>query len=350
MTTIYDVAKEAGVSPKTVSRVLNGDAPVRKETRDAIETAMQKLGYVPSNAARMMRSNKSGLIGLITGAISHGLEPIEPEGLPDLFIVQGIQQFMAESGKTLMIADTNNSSDRVPHLIRTFLQHRVEGLIYVADHHKKVELPAIPADCPIVLANCFDEEGHPCVLPDDRGGQKALVAALIRHGHRRISYLTLDNALVATGLRAQGYREALEDAGIAYADELVMMGYEEGKKDSQLLVRAVEKLLGLEEPPSVICCGNDEMALRLYGILRSRGVRVPEDISVAGYDNYRVIAETLFPPLTTIELPYFKLGQVAAEHLFKLISNEMEVPENPGLLKGPVCWRDSVISSNPALV
>lgn len=350
MATIYDVAKKAGVSPKTVSRVLNGDAPVRQQTRDAIEAAINALGYVPSNAARMMRSNKSGLIGLITGAISHGLEPTEPEGLPDLFIVQGIQQMMAESGKTLMIADTNNVAGRVPHLIKTFLQHRVEGLIYVADHHKKVELPDIPAACPIVLANCFDDVGHPAILPDDRTGQRELVTKLIENGHRRIAYLTLDKTLVATGLRTKGYRDALAKAGLPYDDDLVMMGYEEGReKDSQLLVQAVERLVSLDQPPSVICCGNDEMALRLYGILRSRNIRVPDDISVAGYDNYRVIAETLFPPLTTVELPYFKLGQTAADHLLRLISGEEDVPESPGLLQGPVFWRDSVIKPDPTL-
>ena len=158
MATIYDVAKRAGVSPKTVSRVLNGDAPVKKQTKDAVESAMVELGYVPSNAARMMRSNRSGLVGLITGAISHGIEPTEPEGLPDLFIVQGIQQIMGASGKTLMIADTGGVSEQVPHLIRTFLQHRVEGIIYVADHHKQVTLPNIPDDYPIVLGQLLRQE------------------------------------------------------------------------------------------------------------------------------------------------------------------------------------------------
>lgn len=351
MATIYDVAKAAGVSPKTVSRVLNGDAPVNPKTREAVEAAMTALGYVPSNAARMMRSNRSGLIGLITGAISHGIEQTEPEGLPDLFIVQGIQQIMAESGKTLMIADTNNVTGRVPHLIRTFLQHRVEGLIYVADHHKQVELPTLPDECPIVLANCFDNTGHLSVLPDDKHGQKALVTKLIQSGHRRIGYLTLDRTLVATGLRYQGYREALADAGIAYADELVLMGYEEGlERESHLLVRAIDRLLTLEEPPTVLCCGNDEMALRVYGVLRSRGIRIPEDISVAGYDNYRVIAETLYPPLTTVELPYFAMGQIAAETLLARIAGREEAPETRRLVEGPVCWRSSVVALNSVSV
>ena len=99
MATIYDVAKAANVSPKTVSRVLNGDAPVGKDTRDAVTAAMAALGYVPSSAARMMRSNRSGLIGLITGAISTSPEPIQPAGLPELLLVQGIQQAIAPSVK-----------------------------------------------------------------------------------------------------------------------------------------------------------------------------------------------------------------------------------------------------------
>ncbi len=166
MATIYDVARLAGVSPKTVSRVLNGDGPVGQTTRDAVEAAMTQLGYVPSNAARMMRSSRSGLVGLITGAISLSHEPAQPNGLPDLFIVQGIQQAMAPTGMTLMIADTGGRSDRVPHLIDTFLRHRVEGLIYVAEYHQRVTLPPVPADTPFVLANCFDDVGTPAILPD----------------------------------------------------------------------------------------------------------------------------------------------------------------------------------------
>jgi len=92
----------------------------------------------------------------------------------------------------------------------------------------------------------------------------------------------------------------------------------------------------------VVCCGNDEMALRVYGLLRSRGVRVPEDISVAGFDNYRVIAETLFPPLTTVELPYFAMGEAAATRLLSMIEGVVGAPANPMLVSGDVCWRSSV--------
>ena len=109
--------------------MLNGDAPVGPKTRDAVERAIIALGYVASSAAQMMRSNRSGIIGLITGAISLPNEPAQPQGLPDLFIVQGIQHALSASDRTLMIADTGGRSDRVPHLIQTFLRHRVEGVL-----------------------------------------------------------------------------------------------------------------------------------------------------------------------------------------------------------------------------
>src|SRR5690606_39839609 len=100
LATIYDVARQAGVSPKTVSGVLNGDAPVNEKTREAVHQAIAELGYIPSNAARSMRSQKSGLVGMITGAISMSPGPDEAVGLPDIFIVQGAQRLLADKGKT----------------------------------------------------------------------------------------------------------------------------------------------------------------------------------------------------------------------------------------------------------
>lgn len=345
MATIYDVARAAGVSPKTVSRVLNGDAPVKNHTRNAINAAIADLGYVPSSAARSMRSNKSGLIGLITGAISTKPEPLEPQGLPDLFIVQGIQRVIAATGKTLMIADTGGRFDRVAPLINTFLQHRVEGLIYVAEYHQRVDLPPVPPGQPLVLVNCFDDIGTPSVLPDDRRCQRDLVARIIQSGHRRIGHLTLLKTQAATALRIDGYKDALAEAGIPYDPALVVTAYPDGRvQDSQLLWDGIDRLLTLPQPPTVLACGNDEMAMRVYGILRTRGIKVPEDISIAGFDNYRVIAETLYPPLSTVDLPYAAMGARAADLLLSLIQSDTETRTTPTLVSGPVCWRSSVMT------
>lgn len=344
MATIYDVAKAAGVSAKTVSRVLNGDGPVGRETREAVEAAMAALGYVPSNAARMMRSNKSGLIGLITGAISTATDlTIRPAGLPDLFILQGIQQAISQSGMTLMIADTDGRHDRVAPLIQTFLRHRVEGLIYIGEYHKRVEMPRLPDNTPMVLANCFDDAGTPSILPDDERGQHDLVARILAAGHRRIAYLTLRSGIAATPLRLKGYRDALAKAGVSYDPALVQdCDLRESEGETQLLWDAIDRMLRLSDPPTTFCCGNDKMALKVYGILRSRGLKLPEQISVAGYDNYRVIAETLYPPLTTAELPYAAIGVRTAQRLLSIISGEGRDETGPTLVSGPVHWRGSV--------
>ena len=167
-----------------------------------------------------------------------------------------------------------------------------------------------------MLANCFDRAGTPCVLPDDRRGQYDLVTRLIGAGHRRIAYLTLFSSLVATRLRTEGYRAALAEAGIAYDPVLVQScELDDPEGETQLLWDAIDHMLRLPEPPTVLCCGNDKMALKVYGILRSRGIKVPVEMSVAGYDNHRVIAETLYPPLTTVDLPYNALGVRAGERL-----------------------------------
>lgn len=346
MTTIYDVARAAKVSPKTVSRVLNGDAPVGEKTRAAVEQAIQSLGYVRSSAARMMRSNRSGLIGLITGAISHSPASPDPVGLPDIYIVQGIQRVLRNSGMTLMIADTDDVSEKTPELIRTFLEHRVEGLIYAAEYLQQIDLPPLPTGTRMVLANCFDTRGTPAVIPDDQRGQQDLTTRLIEAGHRRIAYLSLGRDVLATGLRVTGYREALHAAGLSYDAALVAQTHlSAAVDDPQALSAMIDGLLALAEPPSVICCGNDKMALAVYGMLRSRGLAVPEQISVAGYDNYRLIAETLYPPLTTVELPYSQIGELAAKTLLELIEHpNADRPATPQRVSGPVCWRSSVIA------
>ncbi len=346
MPTIYDVAKSAGVSPKTVSRVLNSEARVSKDTRLAVEEAITKLGYVRSFAASTMRSNKSGLIGLISGAITEASSSPELSGLPEIYIFQGVQKVLRDAGKTLLIADTGSDPDTIPDLIRTFVEHRVEGLIHVAAFHKQVELPELMGIEHIVLANGFDTKGTPAVVPDDYAGQRALVERLIEIGHRRIAYLSLPDGLVATRERTQGYIDAHSAAGLEVDPALIraaddMSPTPEDRR--RMMELALNGVLGLDRPPSVICAGNDRLAMQFYGILRSRGMRVPEDISIAGYDDYRVISETLYPPLTTVELPYHKMGVAAAELLLSQFTGAQH--SDPGIqrISGGVKWRDSVI-------
>lgn len=342
MATIYDVAKAAGVSPKTVSRVLNGDAPVNAHTREAVEAAMASLDYVPSSAARSMRSNKTGLVGMITGAISASPNQDEPVGLPEIFLVQGVQRALADAGLTLLITDTGGRTDKVGELAHTLLKHRVEGLVYVADYHREVQLPSMLKGTPVVLTNCFDDAGTPAVLPDDEGGQFALVQRVIAAGHRRIGFLTLPDKQAARPIRLAGYQRALAEAGIAYDPDLVITGaLIDPVHEYDYLWDALDRLL--RASPTAICCANDKMAMRVCALLRQRGLRVGEDISVAGYDDYRIITEHMDPPLTSIELPYAAMGMRAAEKLLRLINGTSKPNESAReLVSGPVVWRNSV--------
>lgn len=345
MATIYDVAKRAGVSPKTVSRVLNKDAPVSEKTREAVAEAMDALGYVPSHAARSMKSNKSGLIGLITGAISTADEISTAAGLPDLLIVQGAQAVIEKSNKTLLISDTGGRLDRVPDLVRTFQEHRVEGILYVADFHKPLELALPGRGTPKVLVNCFDQFGTPSVVPDDEGGQYALTKAVIAEGHRRIAYLTLAPGQEATKLRMQGFRRALDEAGIAFEPSFVQATDLFGTPgEHQLIWDALDKFFEGDAPPTAICCGNDRLAMAVYGILRRRGISVPEDVSVVGYDDHRLISETLYPALTTAELPYSAMGARAAQVLLDLLSGAPLGSENRIAVRGQVKHRGSLVA------
>ncbi|MBP7242015.1 LacI family DNA-binding transcriptional regulator [Amaricoccus sp.] len=344
MATIYDVAKAAGVSPKTVSRVMNGDAPVNARTRELVDAAMDQLGYVPSSAARTMRSSRTGLVGLVTGAISGPQAAGGATGLPDLQIVQGIQRVLADHGMTLLISDTGGRFDQVPRLLRTLHEHRVEGIFYVAPHHQRIALPQASGSR-LVLVNGFDDAGTPCVLPDDADGQRQLVAALVAAGHRRIGFLTLPQGFVAHEQRLDGYRRALEAAGIPYDPGLVIQGDYDGQAiERERLSEAIDLLFALDPPPTALCCGNDRLAVAVYGILRARGVPVPEQMSVAGYDDYRVISETLFPQLTTMELPYHRMGAAAARLMLgQLRGQEPLVAGHRVEVQGELRWRASVV-------
>ena len=156
MTTIYDVAKEAKVSIKTVSRVMNEEQKVRPNTKKIVLEAMKVLDYSPSFAARTMVTQKTGLIGLITSAITSASKIPELAGLPSIDLVKGIQSVIEASGKTLMIADTGGVIKHAEKLSQTFREHRVEGMIYVSDFSQSIIAPSSFSYIPSVLVNCLD--------------------------------------------------------------------------------------------------------------------------------------------------------------------------------------------------
>jgi LacI family transcriptional regulator len=220
-------------------------------------------------------------------------------------------------------------------------------VIYVAEYHQLVSLPDRHGIAELVIANGFDRDGTPAVVPDDYSGQRNLVARLIESGHRRIAYMTLAGGLIATVDRTRGWRDAHGAAGLAADPTLVRESesfHAPAESRRRTMEFALSSLLALSHPPTVICAGNDRLAMQVYGMLRSRGLRVPEDISVAGYDDHRLISDNLYPPLTSVELPYHQMGMAAAGILLKRLNGD-EVPSDAPLsVPGEVKWRDSVIA------
>ncbi|MEX1056517.1 MAG: LacI family DNA-binding transcriptional regulator, partial [Natronospirillum sp.] len=199
MANIHDVAQLAGVSIKTVSRVINDEPSIRDSTRAKVEAAIAKLKYRPHAGARSMRSSKSGIIGMITGVLSATThDPLE-SGLSSMHLVRAVQEACQQDGRILMIADSPGSPEKVANLLQTFQSHRVEGVIYAADHHRQVLFPHSES-FPLVLTNCFDAMHTPAVVPDDTQGQEIATRHLIEQGHRYLDYFGLPNNVVASRL------------------------------------------------------------------------------------------------------------------------------------------------------
>lgn len=318
--TIEEVARRSGVSSKTVSRVLNREPVVRPETREKVALTIKELGYRPHPGARIMRGRRSGIIGMITSAISDAGEPASESGLSSIHIARGVQQVCREKGFTLMIADSKGKTDEIRQLTEIFENHRVEGIIFAADHHKQVEFN-LPSGTRAVLANCFGEPDTAAVVPDDVMGQRLAAEHLLGKGHRKIGMVALNPEVLATGLRREGYLEACKAAGHAQDPAFYRTGIDPSRPEGRFaaLKNEIISLVESSDGPTAIMFGNDLLAVRAWPILAATGVRIPQDLSVIGFDNDERICEALNPHLTTIALPYFELGVRAAELLFRMV-------------------------------
>jgi len=347
MTTIHDVAQLAGVSIKTVSRVVNHEGPIRPETVEKVRRAIELLGYEPHHGARLMRSAKSGLIGFITGLFSDAEVATPRAGLTDLHILRGAQLASRAAGKTLLAADMGGGPHTVDALLRTFAAHRVEGVIYTAPYHQQVLIPR-PKDAPLVLVNCFDLAHTPAVVPDDALGQSRVVDHLVAQGHRRIGYVGIDENMVAGRLRKSAFLESCTRHGLAAQHCPVRIGSTMQGHDPFLpLAATLESIVRLPERPTALCVGNDVMALHTIRLLEAMHLRVPQDIALMGFDNDELICEAVRPRLSTVVLPYFEMGRLGVERLLALIAGQPAPADAWARVAGDVVIRDSTPAPGP---
>jgi LacI family transcriptional regulator len=331
---IRDVAAAVGVSSTTVSHVLNAvrHARVADETRLRVRQAAEQLGYSPSRAARGLRLQRTHTLALLSDEIA--TTPYAGQ------IILGAQETAFDLGWTLFLLNTGADRAVEERDVRLLVQLEIEGVLYATMYHRRVELPAGLRSLPTVLLDArSDDETVPAVVPDEVAGGCSAVEELIAHGHRRIGFAQNVDDIPATYGRLEGYREALAAAQIAYDPALVVA--EDSQAGGGYL--AARRLLEAPDRPTALFCFNDRMAMGAYRAAAELGLRIPQELSIIGFDNQQVIAEGLYPALTTVALPHYEMGRWAVEALVGLLGDgPRPAPPYPHLMPCPVVRRDSV--------
>jgi LacI family transcriptional regulator len=307
--TIVEVAEKAGVSLGTVSRVINNDIHVATETRERVLAVTRELGYVANRQARSLAGGKTNTIGVIVRDLGTGYIGE---------IIRGIDSELNLSGVDLVLYTTHRIVSKEASYVTSLAQGMVDGLLLV--------LPRSPVD----YIGTLMEHNFPFVLIDHQGtgtdcpavgatnwqGSYNATEYLIKLGHQRIGFITGSMDLGCAEDRLQGYRSALrthhisEDAELIYeGDFLQTDGY-----------TGASALLDLPNPPTAIFASNDVMAMGVMDAVRNRGLRVPNDISVIGFDNIPQSA-MVFPTLTTVQQPLEQMGRVATQMLLGILKN-----------------------------
>jgi len=303
--TIQDVAKTAGVSVSTVSRVLNGKVDVASETQDRILSIIDDLGYTTNLAARSMRSQKKNLVGLIMPDIAY---PFAIE------VMKGVNQAIAESEFDLLVYTTGDvrKSGRAFHeqkYVSLLTNSISDGVIIVAPVAGEFNI-----DAPIVSIDPLaSNPNYPAVHATNYQGSMDAMEYLLGLGHKRIGYISGRAELESSNRRLMGYRDALKNAGIPNDQELIASG----DYTTVTGVNGARQLLALENPPTAIFASNDQMAMGVFQVAQEIGLRIPDDLSVLGFDN---ITESKYMGLTTVDQFISEMGYVATHMLIKLIN------------------------------
>jgi len=323
--TMADVAKHAGVSRTAVSFVLNNreNASISDETKQRILEAVQTLGYRPNAGARALASQRSDWYGLVTEIVTAPFA---------VNIIKGAQDEAWLDKKFLLIASTEQATGQngsrhagmEDAAVEKLLEQRVAGILYAATWHRAVHVPEIVREIPTVLINCFDAEGKlPSIVPDERRGGRRATERLLAAGHRRIGFINLDPDIPAALGRMEGYREALAQAGIAFDPDLVVSGHATADVGYEAACELLDRRYGGKAArPTALFCANDRMAMGAYDAIKERGLAIPKDIAVIGFDNQELIAAYLRPKLTTVALPFEEMGALGVQTLASLTAGQ----------------------------
>ncbi|QGX65080.1 catabolite control protein A [Bacillus sp. ms-22] len=309
--TIYDVAREANVSMATVSRVVNGNPNVKPTTRKKVLEAIDRLGYRPNAVARGLASKKTTTVGVIIPDIS------------SIFyseLARGIEDIATMYKYNIILSNSDQNTDKELHLLNTMLGKQVDGIVFMGGNITDVHVEEFKrSPVPIVLAASVEEQAQtPSVNINYEQAVYDSVQLLVEKGHKRIAFVSGPMSEPINSVRKlAGYKRALEEAGIAFDEALVAEGdysYDSG-------IDALDNLLDQSDKPTAVIAATDEMALGVIHGAQDRGVSIPEDLEVIGFDNTR-LSLMVRPQLTTVVQPTYDIGAVAMRLLTKLMNKE----------------------------
>ena len=324
---IYDIAKKAKVSPSTVSRALQDHPRIGAETKKRIRELAKEMDYVPSTVARSLIANQTWTIGMVLATID---DPFMGR------VVEGVEHVAIEAGFNVFLSTSQNDRQREIAVIDTLQQRRVDGIIVIASHlFNQYPQYFDRSKVPIVFIN-EQKPGKSIhfVTVDDLHGARVAVEHLIALGHRRIGYMGVTNRPKSNRYRLKGYQKALQAAGIALDPALVFTSHTVEEHISRGEA-SLEPLL--TAGGTAVFCYNDITAIGLLSACYKRGLAVPGDLSVVGFDDIDIAAYTM-PPLTTIRQPRFELGQRAMHMMLDLLDGKQ--PENQ-ILPGELVVRQT---------
>lgn len=318
--TIVDVARRAGVSVATASRVLSGSSyGVSPELRARVLAAARELNYIPNAHARALVRASTALVGVIVHDVS---DPYFAE------ITRGIQRVATEARRLVTVCNSYRDPERELEYVRTLAAQRVEALVLAGtglddlEYSRRLaqELEAFGATGGRVVFISRHHVPGDAVLPDNFGGARAMGQVLIEMGHRRIGVITGPELATTTRDRFDGFASALREAGVPLPPERVVRG--DFTRDSGYA--AARRLMDQAPDTTAIFCLNDQMAIGALTALRQAGYRVPHDVSVAGFDDIPLVQD-LVPALSTVHIPMAEMGARAMSLALAPRSNEMRV-------------------------
>ncbi|MEO1063677.1 MAG: LacI family DNA-binding transcriptional regulator [Actinomycetota bacterium] len=310
--TIVDVAREAGVSHSTVSRVLNGRPHIKAETKDRVLDALDRLGYVANLKARGLAGGRTGVVGLVV---------LHLESSYITSVVRGVDAALAEQGYDLMLCTTHHREQREASYVSRLSLGLVDGLIVLLPHHSdRYAQDLASRGFPFVLLDHRGDSSANSIMSENVPGVRASLEHLAELGHRRIAMITGELDTDAGRDRLRGFREVTAELDLDQDPSLIV----EGDFLAERARFATRELLALDQPPTAVLASADTAALAVIDELAAHGLRVPDDVSVVGFDDIPEAA-TARPPLTTVRQPLTAMGRRAVQVLLDVIDD----PDQP---------------------